>query len=98
MKTYMIVTNDSYELPVSGELVGTEAVAEKLGVSITRVRHGLCRGFSKKAKYKVVVVKDKQIEDMQQYNREYSKKYGITHDRSEYYRQYYRRKKTGAPC
>lgn len=93
MKTYMIVTNDRYELPVSGEIVGAEAVADKLGVPLSRVRQGLHRGFAKKAKYKVVVVKDRQVEDKQRHNREYSKRYGFTHDRTEYFREWYRRKK-----
>lgn len=30
--------------------------------------------------------------------REKNKRYDMTHDRSEYYRQYYRRKKEGAVC
>lgn len=98
MKTYIIVTNDQYEHPVSGEIVGAEAVAEILGMKVQRVRRCICNGFAKKAKYKAVVVKEKQIEDKQQYNRDYSKRYGMTHDRTEYQRQYYRRKKAGAAC
>lgn len=93
MKTYMIVTNDEYELPVSDEIVGAKAVAEKLGIPLTRVRHGMTRGFAKKAKYKVVVVKERQVEDKQQYHKEYCKRYGFTHDRTEYFREWYRRKK-----
>lgn len=92
MKTYMIVTNDDLELPVSVEIVGAEAVAEKLGMPVNKLRQNLCRGFSKRHKYKAVIVKEKQIEDKKQYIREYSKRYDMTHDRTEYFRRYRKRK------
>lgn len=92
MKTYMIVTNDNLELPVSVEIVGAEAVAKKLGMPVNKLRQNLCRGFSKRHKYKAIVVKDKQFEDKQQYNREYSKRYDMMHDRTEYFKKYRQKK------
>lgn len=96
MKTYMIVTNDDLELPISVEIVGAEAVAEKLGMSVSTLRWSLCRGFSKRRKYKAVIVKDKQIADKKQYLREYYKRYNIVNDRTEHIRRYRQRKKEEA--
>lgn len=59
MKTYMIVTNDSFELPVSEEITGAEA-AKRLGIPVAYLHQCLCKGFAKKAKYKAVVVADRQ--------------------------------------
>ena len=69
MKTYVVVTNDAYELPVSDELLGAEAVADYLGIKVQRLRRCLLQGFPKKAKYKAVIVKERQIEDMEQYQK-----------------------------
>lgn len=93
MKTYMIVTNDEYELPISNEIVGAEETARYLGIKTQYLRRCLVNGFPKKARYKVVITKERQREDVRQYNREYSKRYGMTHDRTEYFRQWYRKKK-----
>lgn len=93
MKTYVIVTNDSLELPVSEEIVGADAVAQRLGIKVQRFRRCMCDGFPRKAKYKAIVTRDKQIEDKAQYNKDYAKRYAMTHDRSEYFRQWYLRKK-----
>lgn len=93
MKTYMIVTNDEYELPISNEIVGAEETAKCLGIKTQRLRRCLVNGFPTKATYKAVVVRERQNEDVRQYNREYSKRYGMTHDRTEYFRQWYQKKK-----
>lgn len=92
-KTYMIVTNDKYELPVSDEIVGAREVAERLGIKLQRFRRCLCDGFPKKAKYKAVIIKNKQFGSMDECRRYHSKRYTMTHDRTEYYRQYYLRKR-----
>lgn len=91
MKTYIIVTNDSFELPVSEEITGAEA-AKRLGIPVAYLHQCLCKGFAKKAKYKAVVVADRQYEDMQEHNRQLSRRYAMTHDRREYYRNYDRRR------
>lgn len=93
MKTYMIVTNDVYELPVSGEIVGAKAVAEALGITVQSLRHRLMNGFSRKAKYKAVVIKDRQIEDKEQYKKDYARMWRFKVDRTEYHRQWYQKKK-----
>ena len=93
MKTYIIVTNDSLELPVSDEIVGAEEVAKKLGIKLQRLHYCLCMGFPKKAKYKAVVIADRQYENQQEHHRHLCNRYAMTHDRREYYRQYDRRRK-----
>lgn len=93
MKTYIVVTNDDYEHPVSDELVGAEAVAEFLGIKVQRLRRCLLDGFPRKSKYKAVVIKDRQIDDVEQYKKDYSVKWRFRTDRTEYYRQWYQRKK-----
>jgi hypothetical protein len=98
MKTYIVVTNDEYELPVSEEIVGASATAEFLGIKKQRLRRCLAEGFPKKAKYKAVVVKERQVEDVEQHQKEYAKRYSLTHDRTEYFRTWHLRKKAGAVC
>lgn len=93
MKTYVIVTNDSLELPVSEEILGADAVAQRFGIKLQRFRRCLCDGFPRKAKYKAVVVADRQFEDLVVRNRERGKEYRMLHDRTEYFKQRYRRKK-----
>lgn len=93
MKTYMIVTNDEYEFPISNEIVGAEETARCLGIKVQRLRRCLVDGFPKKAKYKAIILQDKQIKDEQQYKKQYAKKYNMTHDRTEYFRQWYQKKK-----
>ena len=88
MNLYTIVTNDEYELPVKCDLRVKEA-AEFLGTTTNNVRRMVCRP-PKKNPYKVIV-SGKVIHDRYAYG----KKYRMTHDRSEYNRQYYRRKKNG---
>lgn len=96
MKTYVIVTNDALELPVSAEIVGAEETARQLGIKLQRLRICLCKGFPAKAKYKAVIVKSRQYDDVKQHRRIYNKRYSMTHDRSAYYRRYQERKKKGA--
>lgn len=92
MKTYMIVTNDEYETPVKMDVVGAKAVAVFLGLSLVRVQHCLSSGkWSKKAKYKAVV-DDSVVVDIAERNKEYGKRWRMTHDRSEQMRQYYQKK------
>lgn len=93
MKTYVIVTNDALELPVSAEILGAEETARQLGIKLERLRICLCKGFPAKAKYKAVIVKSRQYEDAEQRHRDYYKQYSMTHDRAEYYRRYQRKKK-----
>ena len=93
MKTYVIVTNDALELPVSAEILGAEETARQLGIKLERLRICLCKGFPAKAKYKAVIVKSRQYEDAEQRHREYCKQYSMAHDRVEYYRRYQERKR-----
>lgn len=93
MKTYIVVTNDEYELPVSGELVGAKAVAEFMCLPISTVNRYISVRVPRKSKYKPVLLQEKQNEDKQAYKRAYSKRYDMTHDRSEYFRKRYQKKK-----
>lgn len=69
MKSYVIVTNDAYEMPLSKEIIGAAAVAKKLNMPLWTLRCYLRRGFPKKSKIKVVAVQDKQITDLKAYNK-----------------------------
>lgn len=75
MKTYMIVTNDEYELPVAVGFVGMDAVAKWLGLNTSTVRGWVFRGAPIKSPYKVEVIEERQIEDMEQHKRDYHREY-----------------------
>ena len=93
IKTYTIVTNDKYEHPVAHDLVGAAAVADYLGLSVNRVRKNLCTGiWNHKQKYKAVVDESATVDGLER-RREYGKRYRLKHDRTEYFRKYYRKKK-----
>ena len=92
MKTYMIVTNDAYEMPVMQNLKGASQVSDYLGLSVNRIRKNLCTGvWNHKQKYKAVVDNSCTVDALER-RREYNMRYSMTHDRTEYYRQYYLRK------
>lgn len=88
MNLYTIVTNDEYELPIKCDLRVREA-ATFLGTTTDKVRSIVIRPL-KKSKYKVVVTGKVKFNQA-----EYMKRYDMTHDRSEYFREYHRRKKIG---
>lgn len=94
MKTYLIVTNDKYETPLT-EFVGADKVAEFMGVSTNRFRKMLCYGFPKKHKYKAVVVEETQYSQTPESKRErhnYTAKLRrMKNDRNEYMRNYMRK-------
>lgn len=79
IKTYMIVTNDDYELPVMTDIKGIEKISEEMQMSVQAIRHRLMRD-SWKGKYKVVV--DTSV----RYRRK-------TKNRNAYFVEYRRRKK-----
>lgn len=83
-KTYMIVTNDIYELPVALDLSGAAAVAEFLGVTVNYVRKSLCNGWSHTVKYKAIV-DDTVTVDPAERKREYERQYRQTHNRNAYW-------------
>lgn len=85
-KIYQIVTNDEYELPVSSEIVGAALVADYLGITVQSVRKKLFKD-NWTGKYKVVVIGEYEHDP-----KEYYKMYSITHDRSEYFHDYWRNK------
>lgn len=85
-KIYMVVTNDQYELPVSGELVGAKSVADFIGLTVGTIRTNLSRD-KWRGKYKAVIVGEVEFNQ-----KEYMKQYNITHDRSEYFQDRWRNK------
>lgn len=89
MKIYLIVTNDELELPVSEEITGAEEAAKRLGIKKQRLRRCLCEGFPVAYKYKAIIVSERTIDDEKERRRAYNKKYAMTHDRTEYYRDRY---------
>ena len=96
MKTYLVVTNDEYEHPVA-EFVGADKVAEFMGVSTNRFRKMLCYGFSKKHKCKAVVIEETQYSqtpDSKKARHRYTAKLRrMKNDRSEYFRERWRKKR-----
>ncbi len=83
MNLYTIVTNDKYEFPVKIDVRFGEVV-EFLGMSKTNVKNMIYKP-RKKAKYKILITGKIKFDQ-----NAYSKKYLLTHDRSEYFRKYYR--------
>lgn len=88
MKKYLIVTNDEYELPMYAECIGIKQVAYILNKKESTIRKYICMGFPESSKFKVVCTQSKLYKN----NRECSKVYDMTHDRTEYFRNYYRKK------
>lgn len=86
MNLYTIVTNDEYELPVKCDVKIKEA-ADFLGTTPGNVRNMLCKP-RKKSKYRVIVTGKVGFDA-----RAYNKRYAMTHDRSKYFRERYRRMK-----
>lgn len=91
MKVYMIVTNDILEIPVK-EVVGGIAAAEFLGMKRKTFHTYMMKGFPRKHKYKAVVIKEMQFEDKKERNHYHGKKYRMKHDRTEYFKEYWRKK------
>lgn len=85
MNLYTIVANDEYEFPVKCDL--RVKAAGFLGVSTNDVRR-MVRRPPKRSPYRVVITGEVMVD-----RREYEKKYRMTHDRSEYFRERYRRSK-----
>lgn len=94
MKTYMIVTNDEYELPVGHDIVGAKAAAEYLGMTVQNFRRCLSSGrWSKYRRYKAAV-DEAGTEEMQERRKEERRKeyrrrarvQAMTVDRRQYYR------------
>lgn len=83
---YTIVTNDKYEFPVKSDLRAND-VAEFLSVSTNYVSR-LATYPTKKSKYKVVLAGRVKFNQSL-----YNKKYAMMHDRSDYYKERYRRLK-----
>lgn len=88
MNLYTIVTNDEYEFPIKSD-IRVKEVAEFLGTNTNNVRHMVCRPLKKSA-YKVIV-SGKVVHDRKMYG----KKYRMTHDRSEYFRNRNRKRNGG---
>lgn len=85
MKSYILVSNDEKEIPMSEEILGREALLDRLYICESTLQRYMRTGFPVNFKYKVKVVKEKQIEDLKQYYAEYKK----THNRKKYHKEYY---------
>lgn len=86
MNLYTIVTNDEYEFPVKCD-ARVKEVADFLGTTTGNVRN-MVLNPRKKSKYKVIISGKVEFN-----KREYCKIYAMTHDRSEYNKERYRRLK-----
>lgn len=86
MNLYTIVTNDKYEFPVKCDVRVKEA-ADFLETTTGNVRNMVCKP-RKKSKYKVLITGKVEFD-----KHAYYKRYSMTHDRSKYFREWYRVKK-----
>lgn len=86
MNLYTIVTNDKYELPVKSDIRVAE-VAKFLNTTTNNVRNMVVKP-RKKSKYKVILSGKIKIDQKEQ-----QKIYRMTHDRTEYFRRYYLKRK-----
>ena len=84
---YMIVTNDEYELPVAA-FENVNDIAHYLNISPSTVRTRIHRKHWKAEKIIRIDEGEKK-----RTRAEYQNWYHKTHDRSEYFRQYYQKKK-----
>jgi len=90
-KVYMIVTNDEYETPVKCDIIGAKDVADYMGISLSYLRQMLCGAKPWAKKYKVIVIDQAKLHEKNRMY--YNKRYYMTHDRTEYYKQYYKNNK-----
>lgn len=88
MNLYTIVTNDEYEFPIKSD-IRIEESATFLGVAKSTVRNMVLKP-RKKSKYKVIVTGKDNAD-----RKAYQKRYDMTHDRTEYFKQRYLKKKEG---
>ena len=88
MATYMVVTNDIYELPLA-VCENLKLASDYLGLSKQAVSNRINRDGWKQMREKVVCVESKDRDKVV----EYSAKYRKSHDRSEYFNNYYREKR-----
>lgn len=86
---YTIVTNDKCELPVKCD-IRVKEVAEFLGTTTSNVRNMVVNP-RKKSKYKIIITSKVEFD-----RKSYQKKYDMTHDRSEYFKEYYRKEHNNA--
>lgn len=86
MNLYTIVTGDKIKIPVLVDISIDEA-AGFMGTTPNNIRQLVC-GQRNRNGYKVIVSK-KNIRSTQ----EWKESYKVTHNRNEYYREYYRRNK-----
>ena len=93
-KVYMIVTNDEYEMPVKCDIIGAKAVSEYMGISLSYLRQMLCGAKPWVKRYKAVVIDNANLTKKNQYMR--YKRYSMKHDRTEYNRLRYKKKKENA--
>lgn len=87
IKIYDLVTNDLLELPVAYNLRGAKAVSEYIGCSEQAVRTKIFNNDWGKSKFKAIEV-GSVVHDP----KAYYKLYSLEHDRSQYFKEYHKRK------
>ena len=87
-RIFMVITNDELELPLM-QFSSAKECGEHFGISANAVRQKVCRGRLIEG-HKIITISDPNWE----YNKQaYQKRYSMTHDRTEYFKERYRRKK-----
>lgn len=89
-RIFMVITNDELELPLM-QFSSAEECGEHFGVSANVVRQKVCRKGLIDGN-RIITIPDPERFDPQAYQ----KRYSMTHDRTEYFRERWRRKKCGA--
>lgn len=83
----MIVTNDKYEIPVKMDCIGVKQAADYIGISENYARKMMCGYCKWTTKYKIV-----QFGVYKPNRKEYMKQYDFTHDRTEYFKEYHKKR------
>lgn len=84
----MVITNDELELPLM-QFSSAQECGEHFGVSANVVRQKVCRKGLIDGN-RIITIPDPEWKNEKQ---AYQKRYSMTHDRTEYFRERYRKKK-----
>ena len=87
----MIITNDQFELPLM-QFSSAEECGEHFGLSANVVRQRVCRKGLIDGN-RIITIADPEWKNDK---KAYQKRYSMTHDRTEYFKERYRRKKACA--
>ena len=85
---YIIVTNDKYEIPIKMDCIGVKEAASYIGISENYARKMMCGYNPWTTRYKII-----QFGEYKPNRKKYMKQFDLTHDRTEYFKKYYKEHK-----